>query len=917
MRRLRLVLAVLAAAAIATGCKEPLPPLPPVFPLTVTFVAPYDGQMDVPTSTRVWIRASEALTAAQASSTLRLETDTGEVVNCGVQLSEDSQAAVLAPSAPLQPGREYQVLFLRDADHGGNLVVSRFATRPAGTRSQDGFQVVSFYPMDVPALSVWPFTTFRVLLSEPASPDTTLDGSQPDVRLVRVSTQEIVPAQVILRGSTIVLDPSVDLEAGEDYRLELTSGILDLAGQALTPTSMVVSVKALAPMRQLSLALGPTPTTSGTPLGSRLEAKAPNTLELRSSLVGANTLSLEGALDAELPDPGQIGARLPMVIRKGQVLTVRGPDNGGLAIKLGGAIGTNLNSGPLSMTLLTDASGEISENPLRPEAPGARPLVRLSMDAALTAQDSTVNTMLTQDLLGLQLVGSLYVEGEGRLGVELVGGVELDLMGLDTGASSVTIGAWSAEKQPPVGPGPMEVRLVSPANDDMDVELDRPVQVVFTQPPDSSARAGVWLEHAPGDGAQGTGDDVAASLKIEGSLVLLRSRTPLAMGTQYVVRVAQGIQSVAGAMLALPASATFQTGMTNPSNPRPTAVASISPGVPCAFFDGGTTRQCSPTSPSSGPFTLGSNSPVEAYFTKPVNMASLRLGQTVVVVDADGGTPVAGHLTAGADWMKFIPDQPWQVGHPYVLTLGGASDAGCGQGALCDTTGRVVNTDLLLDNVQETEGGPPIQLPFSGAAPSGPGGLSLRLSPVTDTNANGFIEVTSPAETLRLENSVTLRDSRDGSFWDRTYVFGTLIAEVGRFNPVTNELPLIIDEGSWLYGTEINLAVLTDRLVIQPASRQAGALSAAPSSDNDQRPILTIPMDLYMHSVSRNVEPALPRTPLHLTLVGRVDFTPDGRMTATVRNIDPASLTILNGGFTFLIDVGDVQVRASSGVLGR
>jgi hypothetical protein len=40
-------------------------------------------------------------------------------------------------------------------------------------------------------------------------------------------------------------------------------------------------------------------------------------------------------------------------------------------------------------------------------------------------------------------------------------------------------------------------------------------------------------------------------------------------------------------------------------------------------------------------------------------------------------------------------------------------------------------------------------------------------------------------------------------------------------------------------------------------------------------------------------------------------------MTATVRNIDPASLTILNGGFTFLIDVGDVQVRASSGVLGR
>jgi hypothetical protein len=64
-----------------------------------------------------------------------------------------------------------------------------------------------------------------------------------------------------------------------------------------------------------------------------------------------------------------------MVIRKGQVLTVRGPDDGGLAIRLGGATGTTLNSGPLSLTWVTDGSGEITENPLKPDAPGApRPL---------------------------------------------------------------------------------------------------------------------------------------------------------------------------------------------------------------------------------------------------------------------------------------------------------------------------------------------------------------------------------------------------------------------------------------------------------------------------------------------------------------------------------------------------------------
>jgi hypothetical protein len=272
----------------------------------------------------------------------------------------------------------------------------------------------------------------------------------------------------------------------------------------------------------------------------------------------------------------------------------------------------------------------------------------------------------------------------------------------------------------------------------------------------------------------------------------------------------------------------------------------------------------------------------------------------------------------GADSLKFIPNQPWQEGHPYALTLGGPGDAGCGQNGICDLSGRVVNTDLLLDNVQETEGGPPIQISFTGAAPSGQAGLSLQLTPASDTNANGQLDLTSPVEIPRVENSVTMRDPRDGGVVDRTYIFGTLHAEIGRFNPTTNELPLTIDEGSWMYGTEANLfGFLTDRLVIQSGSRQAGALRAAPLLDPDQRPILTLPMDLYMHSVSRLVEPGLQRTPLHFTLVGRVDFTLDGRMTTTVQNTDSADLLLFGGMAKVVIDVGDVKVHASSGALGR
>jgi hypothetical protein len=321
------------------------------------------------------------------------------------------------------------------------------------------------------------------------------------------------------------------------------------------------------------------------------------------------------------------------------------------------------------------------------------------------------------------------------------------------------------------------------------------------------------------------------------------------------------------------------------------------------------------------PFTLASDLPVEAHFSKPVDAATVKLGQTVEVRDlggGDGGTPVRGRLITGADWLKFIPDDPWQEGHPYALTLA-AGDGGCGQSAICDLTGRPVNTDLLVEDPVEAEGGLPIQVPFNGGAPSGQGALALRVTPATDTNANGLLDLSVPLEQQRPENSVTLRDPMDGgSMVDRTYLSGTLLAEVGRFDPAKSELPMVIGLGSWLYGTSCNIfGITTDRLIIQPSAQQAGSLRAAPAGDGDQRPILTLPMRMYMHSVNATVEQALQREPLLMTLEGRLSFTGDGRMVAAMSNTNAVTLSMLQGRLTVLINPGDVQVRASSGVLGR
>src|SRR5690349_17936132 len=93
----------LAALALILACPpaKPIEPHGTAAPLGVTFVAPYDGQRDVPASTRVWIRASEALTAEQARGLFRLTSEAGDAVEAGLQLTEDKQAVVLGPSAPL------------------------------------------------------------------------------------------------------------------------------------------------------------------------------------------------------------------------------------------------------------------------------------------------------------------------------------------------------------------------------------------------------------------------------------------------------------------------------------------------------------------------------------------------------------------------------------------------------------------------------------------------------------------------------------------------------------------------------------------------------------------------------------------------------------------------------------------------
>ncbi len=627
-----------------------------------------------------------------------------------------------------------------------------------------------------------------------------------------------------------------------------------------------------------------------------------NSSIIDSQLIGSSTTYMSGMMSASLM--GSLGGVVKIVIPKGQVINVSA-----IPVQLGGNISTGLNTGTLSMTLLSNGIGYMTANPYSDINPNASPFsTYLTLDICVTAQNGLANSIVNQDFIDLKLYGETTVVN-GALVLNAVGEIEMNIMGTEKVPVIIAMQLVQSSITPPVDTTPPVVSSVYPSG--TDIKVNSPVVVTFSKPINPSSLAGNLQVKS----SKGT---IAGSIRMDGSSVIFTPASLLAQNTQYTISVNPGIQDINGNTLITGSTTSFTTEPLSTSNPEATLVSSVNPGVPCILSRG----KCSPFDSSSfGTFVLPSNQNIEVYFTKPINPASINQS-SFSVIDNTTNKQVPGSTIVSYDKVTFIPNNPWISGEHYQLTLVGGPDGRniCGTGVICGTDGLPLNTNIINDSMnswRETPGGPNMIIPFVGGAYSPNNELGLSMYRTTDTNSNGIVDST---ETRYAENSTKMTPTLPmATINDKSYLSGTLLSTIGAFNASSNSLPLVLSAGNWIFGTSttltiwlgfIPLSLSTNRVTIRPTGVATGYISSPSSTDSDQRPILNVTLTSWINVENGLVELLLQKYPVTMKLTGRVDFLPDGRMEATLTNTNTISLsaTLL----ALVMHAGDVNIHLVS-----
>jgi hypothetical protein len=773
-----MVVGVIAACSSAAG--------PPPPPLGVIYTFPADGQLDVPLGTRIVVTFSEPViasaiapcsgTAAQPIGALCLVGPDGPVTANAVVVGDGKgDGRIVQLTAALAEGTTYAVYARPElVATPGNLPadgpVVRFTTRSTRPRAATAALLAinggspdhpeAFRPM-------YQSSTIRLVFSQPLDPrSVALAPGQ--IELVD-PTGAAVPARLLSDGIHVSIDPVDDLvvpAADQPYQLKIGSGLIDLAGRPVTP---------------IAVPLVPEPSAAAPPIPQILHMRMPgdhgpaaprvdmthNAIAIDSPLIGKSTLAMQpGALAIELGDP-KINP-LAFTIRRGQRLRASGLD-----VKLGGEVPSGLTTGDILIELLSDGGGRIYRNPhqpadLRPDNDRSPLIADLSLDLAIYAVDPEGNAVLTQTVLGVQGSG-VVIADDTVLDIEAALAIDLDLLGIATtttnlvlemtAGSDATDAKIEADVTPPTLLAALPSTTAAPASPDT-------VELVFSEPIDlERARAGgVRLETAAGQA-------VPSAIESHGAALAIHPLSPLAPSTTYQVALGD-VADLAGNPLPATAAPSFTTPP-QIATTTPATLTSVHPGAPCALDGSSATTpgHCKisgmPPDDKPGddyhPFSLAANDAIDVRFTQSLAPASVTRGTAcntgsvrIEEVDGSGGcvAPVAGTVRLRNRAVSFVPDQPWQLGKHYRLTLISGADASCDPGELCGANGVAVNLStldrgtfgqLMRDN---------LVIDFMGAAVTTATLATMEAVPLSDVNGSGTID---PGEPASDDNRVALR----------------------------------------------------------------------------------------------------------------------------------------------------------------
>jgi Bacterial Ig-like domain len=784
------MLGLAASLCLVTGCGEDEDDLKApelLAPFQITATVPFDGQFSVPLSSKMLIHFPQELDDSSVTGKVSITDDSGQDVEFSIEVQR--QSIIISPRGIWKPRNEYTVMVAAGIGSNLNHITTQeraihFTTGVRRPKASEDLSVVRVDPG--PEDPCWDFHTFRIYFNEPIN-RCSLEYGQ-SVRFSKKGSDELISGNLFGRGNQIVFDPDEDLEPDATYQMTITTDLHDYQDTGLGADYIVdFTPRSTGERVHLAMEKCPTIVDGQCFYGAVSEDELPlskfinrnlNSMFADSIILGATNIRVGSRLWNEFADPKISPERIPFVVRKGQKLI-----SPGIASLAGGAIPTGVNSGQVTITVLTDTVGEMIGSEYIHGVAGLPSVIKLTMDSSFAMEDGTAVAIIGQPVLGSTLTGHATVSrientvDYETLHLEVVGFSEIEMIN-----EYVPVTMTLRMVPPPTMPEreydttPPTLISVSPADMTVSPEdiseglitrmAEDDIIVVFDEPIDPDGISEQIIVEGP-DGR------VDGEYELYTPRVIFHPDGPLEPNAEYKVTIGTGITDISGNHFEKEQRIYFTTMPRQSSAVDPPLLNAQVPGLyqnarlPANFFP-------------------------ELYFSQIMDKDSLVYGDTFGVYDVtDGGrellsaTPIHHGL-----FVRIAPDDQLIPGRQYVM----------------EVTEGVANLDgLALDtDVDRQPGGPDILIPFSAVAYSKAIQSVFITYPYADADVDGYInDGEYPIETNYMEMDFPLIS-------ERSYMMGYMPITI---YPVTTNakgdsiIPIDIEPSSTLYATSVSMSL--------------------------------------------------------------------------------------------------------------
>ncbi|HEX5031434.1 MAG TPA: Ig-like domain-containing protein [Candidatus Eisenbacteria bacterium] len=737
-------------------------PVPDTTPPTVVAITPGNSAAGVAPATTIEATFSELVKASTVTTSTFLVTGSGPVSGT---VTLNGSTAVFTPSGPLDYATAYTARVTGVQDLAGNTLASdfvwTFTTAPPPDVTPPS--VISVAPLPGET-GVGVSSTVRATFSEAVEPATVTTST-----LTLEGSGGPVAGSVTLTNFTATFTPSSPLAYSTTYTARVTTGVHDLAGNAMASDTSWTFTTGAAP------------------------DLTPPTVTDKSPLAGATNVPIGTAVTATFSEAVAPGS----VTTASFLLTGTGPVAG--TVSLNGTTATftpssSLAYGTTYTARITTAVQDLAGNHLAseqiwsfttPPPPDVTPptvtAVTPLAGATGVAVATTVTATFSEALASASVSPTTFlVTGVGPVGgtVALNGTTATftpssPLAYSTTYTARITTGVedlggnnlatdftWTFTTGAAPDLTPPTVTAVSPLAGATGVPIGTAVSGTFSEALAPASVSATTFTLAAGV------VPVLGTVSLAGQVATFTPLVPLLFNTTYTAHLTTGIEDEAGNNLAVEFVWSFTTGLAPDTTP-PTV---------------------SSTTPLDGATGVSAGTTVSATFSEDIAPASA----TTATFLLNGGSPVAGTVSVAGSTATFTPSAPLASNTTYTATLETGIEDLAGNNLQADFVWSFT-TVVMADQAPVADAGPDQDVAFGqtvtldGTASSDPDGDPLTYTwteteGIDVTGGSGTLTgpkptFTAPSEIARLDFDLVVSDGALSSPADGVSIY--VAPEVG------------------------------------------------------------------------------------------------------------------------------------------